>query len=381
MDKISALNTSCKNHQPFKFIMNTPEIYSVIKGSGTYIPPVTVPNSHFANQLFLNEDGTKIETPGEEIIKKFEQITDISERRMAEEKYTTSDIAALAAEEALKDAGFDREKLDYIIVAHNLGDMKNGSHYPDIMPTLASRVKKKLGVKSPETVAFDMTFGCPGWTQAMIQANYFLKSGDAQSALVIGADTLSRAMDPHDRDTMIFADGAGAVVLEAVKSETPVGILKHVTRTDTEEHLDLLKMGDSFNKELDTDAKFVKMLGRKVYNYGLTYVPIVAKQCLEKNNLNLDNVSKILIHQANAKMDEAILKRIFRLYGKKEADFSTMPMTIRKLGNSSVATVPTLYDLVVKNKMEGHELRSGDYVMMTSVGAGMNINAFIYKMP
>ncbi|PWE01025.1 3-oxoacyl-ACP synthase III family protein [Marinilabilia rubra] len=360
--------------------MITSKLYSVIRGSGSYIPSVAVPNKQFADRLFMNEDGTKIETPGEEIVEKFEQITDISERRLAEEKYTTSDIATMASEEALNDAGFDRETLDYIIIAHNLGDIKSGSLYPDIMPTLASRVKKKLGIKNPKTVAYDMTFGCPGWTQAMIQANYYLQSGDAKRALVIGADTLSRAMDPHDRDSMIFADGAGAVVLEAIESETPVGILRHVTRTDTEEHLDLLKMGDSFNKELKQDSKYVKMLGRKVYNYGLTYVPLVAQECLQKNNLDLKDVSKILIHQANAKMDEAILKRIFRLYGIKEPDFSTMPMTIKKLGNSSVATVPTLYDLVVKNKMEGHSLKSGDYVMMTSVGAGMNINAFMYRM-
>lgn len=361
--------------------MSTSRPYSIITGSGSYIPPVVVHNQDFKDHLFLNEDGTKIDIPGDEVVKKFEEITDISERRIAEPQHNTSDLATFAAREALEDSGMEREKLDYIILAHNLGDMNSGSLYPDIMPTLASRVKKKLGIKNPKTVAYDITFGCPGWTQAMVQANYYLRSGDAQSALVIGADTLSRPMDPHDRDSMIFADGAGAVVLEAQNREEPAGILKHVTRTDTEEHLDLLKMGDSFNKELKKDAKFVKMLGRKVYNYGLTNVPLVAKECLEINNLDLKDVSKILIHQANAKMDEAILKRIFRLYGQKEADFSTMPMTIRTLGNSSVATVPTLYDLVVKNKMEGHTLSSGEYVMMTSVGAGMNINAFMYQMP
>ncbi len=361
--------------------MGTSKLYSIITGSGSYIPPKVIYNQDFVNQQFLNEDGSKIETPGNEIVEKFEQITDISERRVAEEKYQTSDLAFFAAEEALNDADFDKEKLDYIIVAHNLGDMQSGSRYPDIMPTLASRVKKKLGINNPKTVAYDMTFGCPGWTQAMIQANYFLRSGDAKSALVIGADTLSRPLDPYDRDSMIFADGAGAVVLEAVESEEPVGMLKHVTRTDTEEHLDLLKMGDSFNKDLREDTKYIKMLGRKVYNYGLTYVPLVAQECLEINNLSLKDISKVLIHQANAKMDEAILKRIFRLYGIKEVDYNVMPMTIRKFGNSSVATVPTLYDLVVKGKMEGHSVQSGEYLIMTSVGAGMNINAFIYKMP
>ncbi|SFE68586.1 3-oxoacyl-ACP synthase III family protein [Thermophagus xiamenensis] len=361
--------------------MGGSKLYAVIKGSGSYVPPISLPNSAFVDRNFLNADGTKIETPGNEIVIKFEQITDISERRLADEQHVASDLGTFAAEAALENANYDREKLDYIIVAHNLGDMESGTLYPDIMPTLASRIKQKLGIKNPRTIAYDITFGCPGWTQAMIQANYYLKSGDARSALVIGTDTLSRAMDPHDRDSLIFGDGAGAVVLEAVESDEPIGLLKHVARTDTEEHLNLLKMGESYNPELKRGPKYVKMLGRKVYNYGLTYVPLVAKECLEVNNLHLKDVSKILIHQANAKMDEAILKRIFRLYGEKNVDYSIMPMTIRSFGNSSVATVPTLYDLVVKGKLEGHSLNSGDYVMMTSVGAGMNINAFMYRMP
>ncbi len=357
------------------------KIYAVATGTGSYIPTVTVKNIDFANQLFLNSDGSIIDTPGEEIVQKFEQITDITERRCAQKNQVTSDIATLAAEKALEAANFDREKLDYIIVAHNLGDIKHGSLIPDIMPTLASRVKHKLKIRNPKTIAYDTTFGCPGWTQAMIQAKYYIESGDAKSALVIGADTLSRMMDPHDRDAMIFADGAGAALLEAVESEEPVGILKHAARTDTEEHLDLLHMGDSYNKDLKGDHLYLKMLGRRLYNYALTNVPLLAKECLEANNLTLGDVKKVLIHQANAKMDEAILKRIFRLYGQREVDYSVMPMTIKTLGNSSVATVPTLFDLIVRGELEGHSLESGDYVMMTSVGAGMNINAYMYKMP
>ena len=357
------------------------KIYAVATGTGSYIPPVVVKNIDFANKLFLNSDGTTIETPGEEIVKKFEQITDITERRIAEEKYVTSDIATFAAENALKSANFDREKLDYIIVAHNLGDVKHGSHFPDMLPTLASRVKQKLKIKNPKTVAYDITFGCPGWTQAMIQAKYYIESGDAKSALVIGADTLSRMMDDHDRDSMLFADGAGAVVVQAVESDVPVGILKHAARTDSEEHIDLLQMGNSYNTALNDDHMYLKMHGRRLYNYALTYVPLVAQECLEANNLTLKDVSKVLIHQANAKMDEGILKRLYRLYNEKEVDYNIMPMTINTLGNSSVATVPTLFDLIMRGKLKGQNLNSGDYVMMTSVGAGMNINAFMYKMP
>ncbi len=357
------------------------KIYSVITGSGCYIPPVVKGNKEFANNIFMNEDGTIIDTPGLEIVDKFEQITDISERRLAEPQHNTSDLATFAAREAIADSGINPENLDYIIVAHNLGDVNHATGYPDILPTLASRVKYNLGIKSPKTIAYDITFGCPGWTQAMIQANYYIKSGDAKSALVIGADTISRAMDPHDRDSMIFSDGAGAVVLQARESDTPVGMLKHAVQTDSLDYLDLLKMDNSYNPELKSDVLFLKMLGRKLYNYALTYVPLVAQECLSKNDMQLKDVKKVLIHQANAKMDEAILKRLFRLYGEKETNLNVMPMTIRTLGNSSVATVPTLYNLMVKGKLEGHSVKSGDNVMMASVGAGMNINAFMYKMP
>ena len=357
------------------------KIYAVATGTGSYIPAVVVKNMDFANRLFLNSDGTTIETPGEEIVNKFEQITDITERRFAEEKYVTSDIATFAAEKALQAAKFDKENLDYIIVAHNLGDIKHGSHFPDTLPTLASRVKQKLKIKNPKTIAYDITFGCPGWTQAMIQAKYYIESGDAKSALVIGADTLSRMMDEHDRDSMLFADGAGAALLQAVESDVPVGILKHAARTDSEEHIDLLQMGNSYNNNLSDDHMYLKMHGRRLYNYALTYVPLVAKECLEANNLSLKDVKKVLIHQANAKMDEGILKRLYRLYNEKEVDYDIMPMTIKTLGNSSVATVPTLFDLILRGKLKGQSLQSGDYVMMTSVGAGMNINAYMYKMP
>ena len=354
-------------------------IYSVITGSGCYIPPLIVKNSKFENNIFMNEDGSLIETPGKEITEKFEQITDITQRRIAPSEILTSDMAAEAARIAIEDSGIDQEDLDYIIVAHNLGDIVDSSLYPDILPSLASRVKNKLGIKSPKAVAYDILFGCPGWTQAMIQANYYIKAGDAKKILVIGADSISRAMDPHDRDIMIFADGAGAVVLERKKSKDPVGMLRHAARTDVDDYLYILKMGKSYNPE--NKGTYLKMQGRKVYNYALTYVPLLAQECLNKNHMQLSDVHKVLIHQANAKMDEAILKRLFRLYGERTPDYNVMPMTIRTLGNTSVATIPTMYDLLVKGKLEGHKVNSGDNIMMTSVGAGMNINAFMYKMP
>jgi 3-oxoacyl-[acyl-carrier-protein] synthase-3 len=102
------------------------------------------------------------------------------------------------------------------------------------------------------------------------------------------------------------------------------------------------------------------------------------KECLDEAGVGIEEVKKIFIHQANEKMDEAILKRLYRLY-KVDIPEGIMPMSIHKLGNSSVATVPTLYDMVRKGTMEEHEVKKGDVVIFASVGAGMHINAIVYK--
>jgi len=102
---------------------------------------------------------------------------------------------------------------------------------------------------------------------------------------------------------------------------------------------------------------------------------------LDKLKLHISQVSKVLIHQANGKMDDAILQRLFKLYDLKEVPESIMPMTISWLGNSSVATVPTLLDMITRKKMDGHDLKSGDHIVLASVGAGMNINSIVYKIP
>ena len=121
------------------------------------------------------------------------------------------------------------------------------------------------------------------------------------------------------------------------------------------------------------------MQGHKIYEYALTEVPEAMKQCLDKSGLGISDVNKILIHQANEKMDDAIVKRFYRKYGIKETPDGVLPMTIENLGNSSVATVPTLLDLVLKGKIEGQKVDKGDVVILASVGAGMNINAIVYQ--
>jgi len=356
------------------------QITSVITGTGSFIPETVVDNESFLNNTFLERNGDSFEKSNKEIIEKFGEITGIVERRYADDSMNASDMGALASEKAIEASGIDPETLDYIIIAHNFGDVRHDNRRSDMVPALASRVKNKLGIKNPKCVAYDLPFGCPGWLQGVIQANYFIRSGDATSALVVGCETLSRVIDPHDRDSMIYADGAGATVLQAGEPGSRSGILSHAARSDTESQAFYLAMEKSYSQNHD-DTLYMKMDGRKLYQYAITHVPGLVKESIEKAGLDLTDIKKVLIHQANEKLDEAILKRLFKLYDKNDSDIpdGIMPMTISWLGNSSVATVPTLLDLVTRGKMNGQQLNPGDEIVLAAVGAGMHINSVVYR--
>jgi len=352
-------------------------ISSKIIGTGTFIPSLRKENSDFLETDFLNNDGSEFDAPNAVIIDKFKGITGIEERRYAKEDYTTSDLAFFAAEKAIDDASIDPEELDYIIFAHNFGDVKQGAIQGDTLPSLATRVKAKLGIANPNCVAYDLLFGCPGWVEGVIHAQAFIKSGIAKKCLVIGAETLSRVVDKHDRDAMIYSDGAGACIV-AEKQGQEAGILSHASQTFAKDEGNYLYFGNSYHQEADKNVRYIKMFGRKIYEFAITHVPTAMKTALDKSGVSIDEVQKIFIHQANEKMDEAIVKRFYRLF-KKPVPAGIMPMSIHKLGNSSVATVPTLLDLVLKGQIENQEVKKGDVVLLASVGAGMNINAIVYR--
>lgn len=347
-----------------------------ITGSGSYIPTQIVTNTDFARHQFLNEDGSTFAVPNDVIAEKFLDITGIEERRYAENHFNTSDLAFFAAEKAIENAKVDPETLDYIIMAHNFGDVRHGAIQSDTVPSIASRVKNKLKIKNPKCVAYDVMFGCPGWVEGMIQAKAYIKAGMAKKCLVIGAETLSRVVDMHDRDSMIYSDGAGATVVEEVDGDD--GMLTHESASFTYEESNFLFFGKSYNVDHNPDVRYIKMHGRKIYEFALTQVPLAMKACLDKSGIPISDLKKILIHQANEKMDEAIVSRFYKLY-KQTPPENVMPMNIKKLGNSSVATIPTLYDLILKGEIENQALHKGDVVLFASVGAGMNINAFVYR--
>lgn len=352
---------------------------TVIIGTGSAIPTKVVVNKDFLNHTFLNEDGSLFHKDNHEIVEKFQLITGIEERRYAEEGINASHLATQAAQQAILSAGIDKETLDLIVVAHNFGDVKKGSLQGDFMPSLASKVKNGLGIVNANCVAYDVLFGCPGWVQGMIIATQAIKAGDAKRALVIGAETLSRVVDHSDRDSMIFADGAGATILELKVENLERGVLSYGAQSFTQEETGFLFNGPSFDKNSNQNVNYIKMLGRKIYEFALTNVPAAIKAVMDKRGIVIDDVAKVFLHQANEKMDEAIIKRLFRLF-KTPLNHAVMPMSIQKLGNNSVATVPILFDLTVKGQLEGHVVQKDDIVVFASVGAGMNINAITYKI-
>lgn len=356
-------------------------VKTVITGTGCYVPQVIKSNQDFINDHFYAENNQRIETSPQEVVDKFREITGIEERRYACDELNASDMAIMAAKFAIEESGINPEELDQVIVAHNFGNVIKHTIQTDILPALASRVKHGLGIKNPYCVAYDILFGCPGWVQGVIQADTYFKAGIGKKALVIGTETLSRVLDMYDRDSMIFSDGAGAAVLEAKETtETNSGILSWSVQSHTVDEAYYLYLGKSNFPGSDPRVRYIKMKGRKVYEYAMQHVPLAMKECLDKAGVDIRQLKKVFLHQANEKMDEGIIRRLFKLYGLREMPDDIMPMCIHKLGNSSVATIPTLFDLVKKNLLEDHQLETGDIILFASVGAGMNINAVCYRV-
>ncbi|HTI92197.1 MAG TPA: ketoacyl-ACP synthase III [Puia sp.] len=353
---------------------------TVITGTGSFIPANIKPNRDFTRQDFYDEGRKRIPHASEDIIRNFELITGIRERRYASPDMNASDMAVEAARIAIADAGVDPELIDQLIVAHNFGDVAVRTNQSDVVPSIASRVKQRLGISNPGCIPYDLLFGCPGWVQGLIQADAFFKAGLAKKCLVIGTETLSRVIDRYDRDSMLFSDGAGAVILEGLPNPADgAGILGAAMQSYALKEADYIYMGKSNCLDSDPCIRYLKMQGRKVYEFALKTVPEAIKSCLAASKVSIREIKKIFIHQANEKMDAAIVKALYAIFDIQEPPEAIMPMNIRELGNSSVATVPTLFDMVRKGCIPGHALKHGDIIILASVGAGMNINSVCYR--
>lgn len=347
---------------------------------GAHIPSVLKSNKDFGGSKFYSVEKSRIAGDNETIISKFQDITGIAARRYASPSLQTSDIAAEAGLEAIIRAEVDKEKVDQIIMAHNFGNIRTGTIQSTMVPSIGAQVKHALEIANPACIPYDLVFGCPGWLQGLVHADAFIKASVAEKCLVIGAEMLSRVVDVHDRDSMIFADGAGAGMVELREETEKRGILSTATVAHSQEELNYLSIGCSYLPDADENIRYIKMQGRKIYEYALTYVPQAMKNCLDKSGVDIKDVKKVFLHQANEKMDDAILKRFYKLYDDAEPPEGVMPMNIYEYGNSSVATIPTLYYLVTNGMLDQHKVGPGDVVLFASVGAGMNVNAITYRI-
>jgi 3-oxoacyl-[acyl-carrier-protein] synthase-3 len=353
-------------------------IRTVIIGTGSYLPERIFKNEAFLSNRFLDKNGQPIPKTNEAIVEKLGQISGIKERRYIGSE-DTAEVAFRAAKKAIEDTGIDKESLDSVIVTHNFGQINNECKLTSLIPNVASLVKNRLQIKNHRCVAIDLLFGCPGWVESLIHAHRMILCGDARQVLVVGVEVISPILDKHNMDSMLFGDGAGAVVVKGVESDEQIGILGYTTYSHCGEEVDFLKMDNSVNGEKKAGI-YPTMNGRQVYKYAVQKVPEVVNECLDKCQVKLEDVSKALLHQANEKMIRAILEKLYRQRGYDTFPESALPLTVSRFGNSSVATIPTLLDMILHDQLPPHKINSGDHLIFASVGAGMHANCLLYRM-
>lgn len=359
--------------------MDEMAIKSIIAGAGSSLPDQRIENAHFENFSFYEKDGTPMQKSGQEIVQKLETISGIKERRYVGDTEDSINILAEASQNAIDDAGIDRNAIGAIIVAHNAGNMlanAKGTFHP--IPNLAAVLKNRLNIENHECAAYDILFGCPGWVQGAIQANLLIQAGEAKHVLVAGVEVLSRLLDPHQMDSMLLGDGSGAVIFSAAEGPNE-GVLSSATFSHALNDLDHISLGASLNPAVEGQC-FFKMNGKEVYRYATTWMPQVIKKALDKAQLTPLDIDLFFFHQANAKMLFGITRNLMQLYGQENEPYEhKIPSNIAFTGNTSVATIPTLFDWVKRGKMTDFKLEKGQKYVFASVGAGMHCNALVYQ--
>ena len=354
-------------------------IRTIITGTGSVIPSLLVPNSDFEANEFYDRNGSRLEKSSADVVAKLETITGIRERRYIPFEQDSIELMTETSGLAVEDAGLDVNDLSGIIVAHNAGNMIPDTGAFHTVPNMAAVLKHALGSTNHTCFAYDLLFGCPGWLQGIIQAHQAIRNGDAKHVLITGLEVASRLLDPHDPDSMILADGCGACVVSAGEEGDDKGILSYATYSHAMDDNRIIYLGPSNKPGVDGSCYF-HMNGRAVYKYATEWVPKVIKDALDDANRNLADVDILLLHQANAKMLEAIAANLAELCGVPVDSLAgKIPSTIQFLGNTSVATIPTMLDLIRKRRLDGYDIREGDLAVMASVGAGMHCNAIVYR--
>lgn len=319
-----------------------------IVGTGSVLPERVIPNAWFESYIDTSDEWIR-------------ERTGIKERHFATEDQVTSDLASEAARLALDAAQVASEQVDLLICATCTPDTP--------IPSAAVWVQRKLGISAP---AFDLNAACAGFSYAMSTGTAFIESGQADTVLVIGAEILSKIMDPYDRTTCIlFGDGAGAVVLRRTESQ---GVLGSVLGADGRSaEILLIPAGGSSrpasHETVDARDHAIRMPnGREVFKRAVVEMSNACRQLLEKSGLTADDVDVLIPHQANARIMIAVAERLGVGLDRAVVD-------VESVGNTSAASIPIALD----RAWRGGRLRPGDLVLLTSFGAGLSWGANLVR--
>ncbi len=319
---------------------------AVVAGVGSYLP----------ERVMTNDDLSKIvDTTSEWIV----QRTGIEKRHIAAEDQNTSDLATIAANRALEDAGVSAQDIDLIIVATSTPD--------NTFPATAVAVQHNLGNQTG--YAFDVQAVCSGFVYAMTIADSFIRAGNAGTILVIGAETFSRLLDWTDRTTcVLFGDGAGAAVLRAqpvADGEPEQGILSCHLRSDGSHKQKLYVDGGPSSTQT---TGHLRMQGREVFKHAVGMISGVVTDAFAATGTTADDLTWFIPHQANRRIIEASAEKL-------GIDINKVVMTVEGHGNTSAASIPLALDVAVKDG----RVQRGDLVMLEAMGGGFTWGSVLLR--
>ncbi len=318
-------------------------MYSRVIGTGSYLPAQQVTNFDLEK---------RIDTSNDWIVSR----SGIHSRHFAAEHEMTSDLGVQASLRALEMAGLQPNDIDLVIVATTCPDQ--------IFPSTACILQNKLGIKNGGA-AFDVQAVCGGFVYALNTADLYIRGGQAKRALVVGAEVMSRILDWNDRTTsVLFGDGAGAVILQA--SDTP-GILGGKLHADGSHH-DILKVPGSVSNGVVQGAPFIQMDGKAVFKFAVTVLSEVVEEVLAEHNLQGSDIDWLVPHQANIRIMEATAKKL-------GLGMDKVVVTVSQHGNTSSASIPLALDAAVRDG----RVQPGQHVLLEAVGGGFTWGAVLIR--
>ena len=322
--------------------MHTPR-HSRIIGTGSYLPARTLTNYDLEKMVDTTHDWI------------FSR-SGIVERHIAADGELTSDLALQASRKAIEAAGIAADEIDLIIVATTSPD--------HLFPSTACVLQDKLGIRNGGA-AFDIQAVCGGFVFALNTADMYIRGGQAKTALVVGAEVLTRMLDWNDRTTcVLFGDGAGAVLLQA--SETP-GIVAAKLHSDGSHRGMLMAEGNVRNGEVDGDP-FIKMDGQAVFKFAVKVLSDVVEEVLEAQQLKGSDIDWLVPHQANIRIIEATAKKL-------GLGMDNVVVTVAKHGNTSAASIPLALDTAVRDG----RIKAGQNILIEAVGGGFTWGAVLIR--